>query len=111
MLNPLFFDRKLEIFDDAVLIRDYHAPRFDRRLQISDIESVRVVDQLTFRTGKHRFWGSQSWGVYLPFHWRRDWRKPALIIRLRKGWIREIVVTLDNGDLVKACHVIRGLQS
>jgi hypothetical protein len=34
MPHPVFFDKKLEIYRDTVAIRDYHAPRVDKRLPV-----------------------------------------------------------------------------
>jgi len=110
VLRPIFCDKKLEIYEDAVVIKDYHVPRFHKRLPLLNIESVRVVDRLTFRTGKYRLAGSQWFGVWLPFHWRRNWRKEALIIRQKRGWIKDIVVTLDSEDPVKAHRILQNLQ-
>jgi len=44
MSHPIFFDKKLEIYKEAVVIKDYHAPPFHKRLLISNIESVLVVE-------------------------------------------------------------------
>ena len=110
MSHPIFFDKKLEIYKEAVVIKDYPAPRFHKRLLISNIESVLVVERLTFRTGKYRLGGSQWFGVWLPFHLKRDWRKEALVIRQKKGLIRDIVVTVNSEDPVKACQVVHNLQ-
>ena len=42
MTHPLFLDKKLEIHKDFVIIKDYYAPRFDKKLGTSDIEKVWV---------------------------------------------------------------------
>jgi hypothetical protein len=110
MSHPIFFDKKLEIYKDTVVIKDYHVPRFHKRLSMSNIESVRVLEKLTFRTGKYRLGGSQWFGVWLPYHWKRHWRKEALIIRQKRGWIKDIVVTLDSEDPTKACQILQTLK-
>ena len=40
MIQPIFQDKKLEIYKDLVIIKDCFTPGPDKKLQISDIENV-----------------------------------------------------------------------
>jgi len=46
-IQPIFQDKKLEIYKDLVIIKDCYAPRLDKKLRISDIENV-WAENLTF---------------------------------------------------------------
>ena len=47
MAIPISQDKKLEIYKDCVIIKDYYAPRLDKKLRTSDIENV-WVENLTY---------------------------------------------------------------
>jgi hypothetical protein len=40
--KPIFQDKKLEIYKDYVVVKDYYAPGLDKKLRTSDIENVCV---------------------------------------------------------------------
>jgi len=50
MAEPIFQDKKLEIYRDFGIIKDYYAPRLDKKLRTSDIENV-WVENLTLLSG------------------------------------------------------------
>jgi len=108
MTKPIFQDKKLEIYEDQVIIKDYYAPRLDKKLRTSDIESV-WVENLTFIGGKYRLWGTGTFRTWAPFHLGRDARDKALVIRRKSGIIKAIKITLDTQDPVKACGILYNL--
>ena len=108
MTKPIFQDKKLEIYKDWVIIKDYYAPRLDKKLRTSDIENV-WIENLTFLGGKYRLWGTGTFRTWLPFHFGRDARNKVLVIRRKTGLIKRIKVTLDTQDPVKACGLLCNL--
>ena len=108
MTRPLFLDKKLEIYKDFVIIRDYHAPRLDKKLRTSDIENV-WVENLTFLSGKCRLWGTGTFRRWSPFHLGRGSQDKALVIRRKSGLIKEVKVTLDTEDPGKAYGLLNNL--
>jgi len=101
MTEPIFQDKKLEIYRDLVIIKDYYAPRLDKKLRTSDIEDV-WVENLTFLGGKYRLWGTGTFHRWFPFHLERSTQDKALVIRRKSRLIKLIKVTLDTQDPVKA---------
>ena len=108
MTEPIFQDKKLEIYGDFVIIKDYYAPRLDKKLRTSDIENV-WVENLTFLGGKYRLWGTGTFRRWSPFHLERSTQDKALIIRRKSGLIKTIKVTLDTQDPVKAYGLLYNL--
>lgn len=66
MTKPIFQDKKLEIYRDCVIIKDYYAPRLDKKLRTSDIENV-LVENLTFLGGKYRLWATGTFRKMVSF--------------------------------------------
>ena len=108
MARPIFHDKKLEIYKDFVVIKDYYAPALDKKLKISDIENV-WVENLTFLGGKYRLWGTGTFRRWFPFHLGRGAQDKALVIRRKSGLIKEMKITLDSEDSVKACGLLNNL--
>ncbi len=105
MIQPIFHDKKLEIYKDIVIIKDYYAPRLHKRLRISDIEDV-WVENLTFLGGKYRLWGTGAFRRWFPFHLGREAKDKALVIRRKSGLIKAIKITLDTEAPIKACGLL-----
>ena len=108
MIQPIFQDKKLEIYRDIVIIKDYYAPRFDKKLRISDIENV-WVENLTFLGGKYRLWGTGAFRRWFPFHLGRETKDKALVIRRKSGVLKAIKITLDTENPSKACELLINL--
>ena len=108
MIQPIFQDKKLEIYEDFVIVKDYYAPRLHKKLRTSDIEDV-WVENLTFLGGKYRLWGTGTFRRWFPFHLGREARDKALVIRRKSGLIKAIKITLDTEDLSKACELLNKL--
>jgi hypothetical protein len=108
MIQPIFQDKKLEIYKDLVIIKDCYAPRLDKKLWVSDIENVRV-ENLTFLSGKYRLWGTGTFRSWFPFHFGREARDKALVIKRKSGVLKAIKVTLDKEDPSKACELLINL--
>jgi len=66
MTKPIFQDKKLEIYKDYVVVKDYYAPGLDKKLRTSDIENV-WVENLTFVGGKYRLLGTGTFRTWAPF--------------------------------------------
>ena len=107
-IQPIFQDKKLEIYKDLVIIKDCYAPRFDKKLRISDIENV-WVENLTFLGGKYRLCGTGTFRSWFPFHLGREARDKALVIKQKSGVMKAIKVTLDTEDPSKACELLINL--
>ena len=107
-IQPIFQDKKLEIYKDLVIIKDCYAPRLDKKLRISDIENV-WVENLTFVGGKYRLWGTGTFRSWFPFHFGREARDKALVIKRKSGVLKAIKVTLDKEDPSKACELLINL--
>jgi hypothetical protein len=101
-------DRKLEIYRDSVIIKDYYAPGVHRGLRISAIENV-WVEKLTWLSGKLRMWGSGTFRRRAPFDLEREAKDKALIIRQKRGLIKEITITLDTQDPDRAYELLHDL--
>ena len=108
MIRPRFQDKKLEIYDRYVIIKDYHAPGLDKKVPTSDIENVWVED-LTVLSGKCRLWGTGTFRRWYPFHLGRNAREKAVVIRRKSGIIKEVKVSLDTEDPSKACGLLNTL--
>jgi len=107
-IQPIFQDKKLEIYKDLVIIKDCYAPGLNKKLRISDIENV-WVENLTFLGGKHRLWGTGTFRRWFPFHLGREAKDKALVIRRKSGVIKAIKITLDTEDPIKACGLLSKL--
>ena len=107
-IQPIFQDKKLEIYKDLIIIRDCYAPGLDKKLRISDIENV-WVENLTFLGGKYRLWGTGTFRSWFPFHLGREVRDRALVIKRKSGVMKAIKVTLDTEDPSKACELLINL--
>jgi hypothetical protein len=105
MTDPIFQDKKLEIYRDFVIIKDYYAPRLDKKLSISEISEV-WVENLTVLGGKYRLWGTGTFLRWFPFHLERSSRDKALVIRRKSGLIKSTKVTLDAQDPLEAFELI-----
>ena len=108
MTKPIFQDKKLEIYRDFLIIKDYYAPWFDKKLRISDIKDV-WVENLTVLGGKYRLWGTGTFLRWFPFHPERSYRDKALVVRRKSGLIKKIKITLDTQAPLKACELIHNL--
>lgn len=108
MIKPIFHDEKLEIYKDCVIVKDYYAPGFDKKLRTSDIENV-WVENLTFVGGKYRLWGTGTFRTWAPFHFGRATRDKALVIRRKSGLIKAIKITLETQNPAKACGLLCNL--
>jgi hypothetical protein len=108
MTEPLFQDRKLEIYRDFLIIRDYYAPWLDKKLRISDIKDV-WVENLTVLGGKYRLWCTGWFLSWFPFHAERSDRDKAVVVKRKSGLIRKTKITLDTQDPLKACELIHNL--
>lgn len=108
MTEPIFQDKKLEIYRNFLIIKDYYAPKLDKKLRISDIEDV-WVENLTVLGGKYRLWGTGTFLRWFPFHAERSDRDKALVVRRKSGLIKKTKITLDTQDPLKACELIHNL--
>ncbi len=108
MKDLIFQDKKLEIYREFLVIKDYYAPWLDKKLKISDIRDVWVED-LTVLGGKYRLWGTGTFLSWLPFHAERSCRDKALVVKRKSGLMRKAKITLDTQDPSKACELIRNL--
>ena len=108
MVQPIFQDKKLEIHKDFVIVKDYYAPRLDKKLRTSDIENV-WVENLTILSGKYRLWGTGAFRRWFPFHLGREAKDKALVIRRKSGLIKAIKITLDTEEPSKACRLLNNL--
>ena len=108
MIQPIFQDKKLEIYQDLVIIKDCYAPGLDQKLCISDIENV-WVEKLTFLRGKYRLGGTGTFRSWFPFHFGREARDNALVRKRKSGVLKAIKVTLDKEDPSKACELLINL--
>lgn len=109
MTCPLFHDKKLDIYDGYVVIKDYHAPGLDKTIPTADIESARVVG-LTGLRGKWRLWGTGTFRRWYPFHQGRHAQENAVVIRRKTGLIKEVTVSLESSDLGTACRLLNDLR-
>lgn len=83
----LYSDDLIELFEDAIVLRNYYFPFGSKRVDFPGIDQVLLV-RCTFWTGKYRFYGTgdfQTW--FAPDRGRasRDW---IFILYPKHGWWR-----------------------
>ena len=101
-------DGRVACTEDAVIIRWYYFPPWDKRIPYQKIEQVRRV-QMTAMSGRYRIWGSGDFVHWFNYDPHRPSKSVALIIRVTGHSVRP-VITPDNADDVTAELAVHGVN-
>jgi hypothetical protein len=94
----LYRDDYLVVDDTGVTIRRYYFPlATPKRIEFADIKDV-IVEQMTWRTGKGRYWGASDPRFWMPMDWTRGKKDKVLVFDV--GSRIRPCVTPDDPDRV-----------
>ena len=99
MTNVAYADRLIRITDDAILFRCYYFPWGSKRVELSAIDHVEVL-QPTLLNGKWRIHGTGDFRTWFPRDVKRPRRDLIFILNLHRKR-RRIGFTVEDSNAVK----------
>jgi hypothetical protein len=98
--NILFYDKLIEIRDNAILFSNYYFPTFSAKtVKFQYIEKI-LLEKPTLKKGKYRFWGTGDFTHWFPLDNQRS-KRDVIFILFRKNKKIRIGFTVEDSKKVR----------
>ncbi len=99
IVKTIYSDKLVEITEDSILFRWYYFPFGRRRVALSKIDRI-VVMEPSLLGGKWRIHGTSDFKTWFPCDWKRPTRDKIFVATLRNKWMR-IGFTVEDSEKVQ----------